>query len=61
MASGGNVANSKNSALLLPNWFDDAAEYRLKKSLVRDQDERRHNAYLRYPSISAAVALIPSS
>lgn len=28
-------AANRKSALLLPNWFDDAAEYRLKKALVR--------------------------
>lgn len=26
--------SSRSSALLLPNWFEDAAEYRLKKALV---------------------------
>lgn len=25
---------TRSSALLLPNWFEDAAEYRLKKALV---------------------------
>ena len=28
-------AANRKSALLLPNWFDDATEYRLKKALVR--------------------------
>lgn len=28
-------AGNRKSALLLPNWFEDAAEYRLKKALVR--------------------------
>ena len=33
LGGSGSVA-SRNSALLLPNWFEDAAEYRLKKALV---------------------------
>lgn len=31
---GGGGGRNK-AALLLPNWFEDAAEYRLKKALVR--------------------------
>ena len=33
---GGSLSGlNRTSALLLPNWFDDATEYRLKKALVR--------------------------
>lgn len=34
-SAGGGVAGRTNTALHLPNWFEDGAEYRLKKSLVR--------------------------
>lgn len=30
----GGGTNRRKSALLIPNWFDDVAEYRLKKALV---------------------------
>lgn len=36
---GGSLSGlNRKSALLLPNWFDNATEYRLKKALVRRLD-----------------------
>lgn len=32
---GTTLSGNRKSALLLPNWFEDATEYRLKKALVR--------------------------
>lgn len=55
VASGGNVAHSKASALLLPNWFEDAAEYRLKKSLVRKNLSTRGRVRVMHAYIYGSV------
>ncbi|CAN0107846.1 unnamed protein product [Ectocarpus fasciculatus] len=35
----GSGGGNRKSALLLPNWFEDSTEYRLKKALVREGRE----------------------